>query len=283
MTERKIQLPPFGVMKARARYLSFRFLWRLLAAALVLYAFQMILSLVLSFADAAVFGERTAVTLFGTTFSLSFAVLELLALFLTAPVSLGVAAYFQNAARGETGSFGDIFLWIGERKRRRAALSYALFQVAFQAVTFPIRMIPLYIISDRLDMFLYDMQTTLVPDTSILVSREVLMSLVVLLIYELVSLPFFALPYLLADLYPYGFRKSLRYSVKLMLAILPTFLLFSVSFLLWLVAGAFLFFLVIFAAIYFRIAAITLLDQVRAAGARPPYYGEHAPWEGEER
>ena len=127
------------------------------------------------------------------------------------------------------------------------------------------------------------MQTALVPNTSLLVSREVLMSLVVLLIYELVSLPFFALPYLLADLYPYGFRKSLRYSVRLMLSILPTFLLFSVSFLLWFVAGAFLIFLVLFAALYFRVAAITLLDQVRAAGARPPYYGENAAWEENER
>ena len=283
MTERKIQLPPFGAMKVRARYLCFRFLWRLLAAALVLYVFQMVLSLALSFLDAAVFGEKTAVTLFGTTFSLSYAVLELLAIFLTAPLSLGIAACFQNAARGDPGSFADIFLWFGEKKRRRAALSYALFQIAFQAVTFPIRTIPLYIISDRLDAFLIDMQTTLVPNTSILISREVLMSLVVLLIYELVSLPFFALPYLLADLYPYGFRKSLRYSVRLMLAILPTFLLFSLSFLLWFAAGAFLIFLVIFAALYFRVAAITLLDQVRAAGARPPYYGEPAGWEEEER
>lgn len=283
MTERKIQLPPFGAMKARARYLSFRFLWRLLAAALALYGFQLILSLVLSFLDAAIFGERTAVTLFGTAFSLSFALMELPALFLTAPLSLGVAACFQNVARGEPGSFGDIFLWFGEKKRRRAAFSYALFQIVFQAATFPIRSIPLYIISDRLDEFLLDMQTTLVPNTSLLVSREVLMSLVVLLIYELVSLPFFALPYLLADLYPYGFRKSLRYSVRLMLSILPTFLLFSVSFLLWFVAGAFLIFLVLFAALYFRVAAITLLDQVRAAGARPPYYGENAAWEENER
>ena len=274
MTERKLQLPPFGAMKARARYLSFRFLWRLLAAALVLYGFPLLVGMVLSFADAAVFGDRFAVTLFGTTFSLSFVVMEHLSLLLTAPVALGVAAYFQNAARGDPGSFGDIFLWVGEKKRRRAALSYALFQIVFQAATFVIRTVPLYIISDRMDAFLLDMQTTLTADASLLFSREVYMSLVALLIYGFLSLPFFALPYLLADLYPYGFRKSLRYSVRLMLSILPTFLLFSLSFIFWFVAGAFLIFLVIFAAIYFRVAAITLLDQVRAAGARTPYYGE---------
>ena len=282
MSERKIQLPPFGAIKARARYLSFRFLWRLLAAALVLTGFQMVLSLVLSFLDAAIFADRTAVTLFGTVFSLSYAVMELFAFFLTAPVTLGVAAYFQGAARGETGSFGDIFQWISDKKRRRAAFSYALFQIVFQAVTFPIHMIPLYIISDKLDAFLLNVQTTLVADTSMLLGKEVMMSLVALLLYELLSLPFFALPYLLADLYPHGFWKSFRYSVRLMLQILPVFLLFSLSFVLWIAAGFFLIFLLLFAAIYFRVASITLLDMARASLARPPYYGEPASWEEDE-
>ena len=265
---------PIGPIKARARFLSLRYFWRLLAAALALYVFQYVINLAVMLADYAVFGTAAEITVAGINISISYEVLRLLATLLWAPVSLGVSAYYLGAARGDPGKFTDIFSWMGDSEKRRAALKFGLFQIVFGALTFPLSTMPIYYLNDKLREFMETAQTSLSVDTSMLATREIYMALVMLLIYALLSLPFLALPYVLCDLYKRGFWKCFRYSTRLMLNFAPRMILFVISFAIWVFIGSFIFVLLIFLAVYFRVALASLIDYLRVGTAREPYFTE---------
>ena len=265
---------PIGPIKTRARVLSLRFFWRLLAAALALYIFQYVLNLAVSLADFAIFGVTTEITIMGIGVSVSYEIIRLLTAFLWAPFALGVSAYYLGAARGDPGRFGDIFSWISEPDKRRASMKYGLFQVIFGALTFPISSLPIYYFNEQLEKFMTEAQTSLTVNTSTLMTREAYMALVLLLIYAMVSLPFLALPYVLCDLHRLGFRKCLRYSTRLILNFAPRIIFFVLSFALWLLIGSFIFILLIFLVVFFRVALVSLLDYLRVGTAREPYFAE---------
>ena len=258
----------------RARVLSLRFFWRLLAAALALYIFQYVLNLAVSLTDFAIFGVSTEISVMGIKVSVSYEIIRLLTAFLWAPFALGVSEYYLGAARGDTGKFSEIFSWISEPEKRRMALKYSIFQIVFGTLTFPISSLPIYYLNERLQDFLQEAQTSLTVNTSMLMTREAYMALVMLLIYALISLPFLALPYVICDLYRLGFRKCLRYSTRLVLNFAPRIIFFILSFALWLLIGSFIIVLLIFLVVYFRVALVSFLDCLRVGTAREPYFAE---------
>ncbi len=265
---------PIGPIKTRARILSLRFFGRLLAAALALYVFQYVLNLVISLADMMIFGTSTEVTVVGINVSVTYEVFRLLATMLWAPIALGVSGFYLGAARGEPGRFADIFSWISDKEKRRISVKYGVFQIVFGLITFPLQTLPVYYLYEKLQEFVANAQTSLSVNTSSLVTRETSMALVMILIYALVSLPFLALPYVLCDLYKRGFGKCFRYSTRLMLNFVPRFVLFALSFALWILFGSFIIVLLIFFVVYFRVALVSLIDYLRVGTAREPYFAE---------
>lgn len=272
MTENR-PMSPLGHIKARARFLSLRYLWRLFAAALALFAIQMGLSMAISAIDVVMLGDKTQVTIFGLEISLSFEILYLLGQILLAPMELGVCGYFLRGSRGDPGSFAGIFAWYAKREKVKVALHYGIWQFVFHAVTFPLGTLPVYYMNRELDRMLVEATNAgLFTQNITMDSRGIYMSLILLAIYGLVSLPFMALPYMLCDLGNRGFFKCVRYSVKLMLAVLPQYLLLLLGFIPWVLAGSCLLFIYVFLVVYYRMATICLIDYTRSNMTREPYY-----------
>lgn len=282
MTENR-PMSPLGHIKARARFLSLRYLWRLLAAALALFAIQLGLSLVISTLDWILVGEGTQITLFGMELSLSFEILYLLAQMLLAPLELGVASYYLRGSRGDPGSIAGPFLWYGNRNKLKIAGKYSLWQLGFRVVTFPIGVMPIYYLNQELDRILMEATNAGLFVESVAVdTRGISMALVLLALYGLVSLPFTALPYMLCDIGNRGLFKCVKYSVKLMLAILPQYLLLLVGFIPWVLAGSCIVFIYVFLVVYYRLATICLIDYARSNMTREPYYKDFSHREDEQ-
>ena len=282
MTENR-PMSPLGHIKARARFLSLRYLWRLLAAALALFAVQMGISMVLSALDLLLVGNRTQVSLFGMEISLSFEIAYLLAQILLAPLELGVAWYFLRGSRGEPGPFLGIFSWYARRDRLKVAGKFALWQLGFDVITFPIGVLPVYYMNQEMDRLLVEAgKAGLFVENIPVDTRGISMALILLAICGLVSLPFAALPYILCDVGHRGFFKCLKYSVKLMLSILPQYFLLLVSFIPWVLAGSCLLFVYVFLVVYYRMATVCFMDYTRSNMTREPYYKDFSHREDEQ-
>ncbi|MBR5868549.1 MAG: hypothetical protein IKZ21_03825 [Clostridia bacterium] len=222
-------------------------------------------------------GERTQITVLGMELSLSFEIMYLLAQMLLAPLELGVASYYLRGSRGDPGSMAGPFLWYAKRDKLKIAGKYSLWQLGFRIVTFPIGVLPIYYLNQELDRVLAEATNAgLFVETIAVDTRGISMALVLLAIFGLVSLPFAALPYMLCDIGNRGLFKCVKYSVKLMLSILPQYLLLLAGFIPWILAGSCLFFIYIFLVVYYRLATVCLMDYARSNIAREPYYKDFA-------
>ena len=281
MTENR-PMSPNGHIKARARFLSLRYVWRLFAAALALFAIQFVLVQAISVGDWILFGNKTLVRIGEMDLSVSYEILALLGQLPLAPLELGVCAFFLRGSRGDPGSFGSIFRWYAKGEKLQIAVKYALGKAAFQVVTFPIGVLPIYTMRNEMNGALAEASKAgLFTDQLAIDPKTTYMMLILLAIYGLVSLPFVALPYMLCDLGKHGFFKCVKYSAKILFATLPQFLLLLVSFLPLILASSCLFMLIPFALVYCRMATICFFDYYRSNMTREPFFKNYVRREGE--
>ena len=259
-------------VKGRARVSTIRFLWRLLLAAISLEGFSLLISTVIAQADDAVFGGKYALQLWSVEFSLSAEIMTLVSIFILAPFALGVTQYILSIARQTPVKAAAIFEWAGDPVKISAAMKYAAWQAVFSVITFPLGRLSLYALTSTMNgvMKAYDSGAQTL-DISQFGGYQVFIPAAGFALYLLLSVPFAAMPYIIADYPKMNIIKAARYSVRIMIKYIGAFLLFVISFAPWVLVSSFFIFIGIYLVIYFKVAMAVFIDKARVNNTRVPF------------
>lgn len=188
------------------------------------------------------------------------------------PLTLGAAEYLLSVVRRKPAKISDIFLWFADSDKLKTVLSYFVWIAFLSIFSFLMQTLASKYIVNQINNVLGHLSEQIQsgiaepqPDFSIMDVKGILVSVVLIVLYYILSARFMLLPYLMVDNSKLSTLKAVGMSWSIMRGHTFEYIVLLMSFIGWFLAMVFTAFILgIYFIPYFELTNVIFSEYVRA-------------------